>query len=153
MHAKEDQFRNHAALQRCFDERRDPLDDPECRTWLAADPERLLAYARLREQLDSLPGTTVQPQPAARPIPRGPIPRGWWSLAALAAALLASAAWLLRDLASPAASAAEPVGVVIAGELHFAPEPLAATVAVRATWTMVRDRGAALEQFTEWSVP
>lgn len=148
MHAMEDQFRNHAALQRCLDERRDPLDDPECRTWLAADPERLLAYARLREQLDNMPGPAVQPQPAARPTPRG-----WWRLAALAAALLASAAWLLRDLASPAASAAEPVGVVIAGELQFAPEPLAATVAVRATWTMVRDRGAALEQFTEWSVP
>jgi hypothetical protein len=148
MHAMEDQFRNHAALQRCFDERRDPLDDPECRAWLAADPERLLAYARLREQLDILPGPAAQPQPVVRATPRG-----WWRLAALAAALLASAAWLLRDHASPAPSAPGPVGVVIAGELQFAPEPLAATVAVRATWPLVRDRGAALEQFTEWSVP
>jgi hypothetical protein len=148
MHALEVQFRNHTALQRCLDERRDPLDDPECRTWLAADPERLLAYARLREQLESLPVPIPRPQPAARTIPRG-----WWGLAALAAALLASALWLLRDQASPTAPAPEPVGVVIAGDLQFAAEPLAATVAVRATWTLVRQRGAALEQFTEWSVP
>ena len=148
MHDLEDQLRNHVELQRCLDERRDPLDDPECRAWLAADPERLLAFARLCERLRGLSEPALQPLPTARRAPRG-----WWGLAALAAAVLVSAPWWLRALVPPAQSSPEPVGIAIAGELQFAAEPLAATVSVRATWTLVRDRGAALEQFTEWSVP
>ncbi|MCA8966176.1 MAG: hypothetical protein KDC48_14930, partial [Planctomycetes bacterium] len=63
-------------LQRCFDERRDPMDDAALVESAAADPARIEALATLRARLSQLPAALA---PRAVTAPR----RSWrWWLGA-----------------------------------------------------------------------
>lgn len=64
-----------AALQRAFDERRDPLDDPECVEALAADPAVLERWARLHARLAALAttSTSATATTAGPATPDGPV--------------------------------------------------------------------------------
>lgn len=55
-----------ARLQQLLDERRDPLDDPQLVAWLDDHPERLAAFAALRDDLQHL-GSRARTQEARAP--------------------------------------------------------------------------------------
>ncbi|MBL8728763.1 MAG: hypothetical protein JNM25_10060 [Planctomycetes bacterium] len=72
----------------CFDARRDPLDDAEVCAFLAAHPQRLPAFARLRETLRRLPEVAPRTRRHRRSA-------GWLAgmAVAAAAAIAVAVAW------------------------------------------------------------
>jgi hypothetical protein len=90
-------------LQECWDERRDPADDPQLCAWLLEHPEALEDFARRRAAILALAATHA---PARR---RSPV-----RLVLLAAALVAAAALLLRFQTA----ARPPAGRILAATLE-----------------------------------
>lgn len=84
-------------LQRCLDERRDPLDDAALVAFAAEDASRIERLATLRERLSTLPALVA---PSGRSAPRRSW--RWWTVAGvLSAAAGVLAALSLREIVGP----------------------------------------------------
>lgn len=77
-------------LQQLLDERRDPLDDPQLVAWLDAHPERLAAFAALRDDLLRLDPQLADAQTQPQQLRTAAMPRRM-RLVAVAAAAAAAA--------------------------------------------------------------
>ncbi|MCB9877155.1 MAG: hypothetical protein H6835_06080 [Planctomycetes bacterium] len=129
-----------ARLQQRLDERRDPLDDPQLVAWLDAHPERLAAFAGLRDDLRGLGAES--PRPAA--VPRRAARVALAAVAVVAVAGTAILGVVLRQ-PPPAAPAARSPGRVLTASLEGHPPRLyaAADFAVRESLTTTHWAGGA----------
>ena len=134
-------------LQGLLDDRRDPLGDPACASFLAEHPEHLETFARLVERCAAIPAV-ASPRFARRQRRR---PLQWLLLGAAAAALalLALLAW--PGSATPAT--AVPPGRVIAASVQWLPPMLQPVATVHARTVLLAEPRARLEVFTQWSAP
>jgi len=125
------------ALQRCFDLRTDPLDDPELAGHLLAHPEALAEFAQLRALLRAAPEVTA---PVRR---RWPLPL---LAAAALVALAATALWPARVEATAPAS-----WRVLTSSLTEQRAPAGAAFAWQTREVLVQTDRTRLEVVEQWS--
>ena len=135
-----------ARIQACWDERADPLADPDVQAMLLAHPEALEEFARWRAAVDALPAA-----PAAGAMPRANA--RWARIAAAAAvilALAAVAAWLqgARSAASPAVAHVR----LVASRLEHEPRTAGLAAPCQLRRKLVDTARTQFEIVEQWSV-